>query len=313
MIGTKVKIAKKARSPELERLIRTLEVVATDLPRIMRREKEVAFETLERVDLFEDHMKAMRAIPAHLEALTRVVDRSLQVDGAAAHLSRAFQAIHNMRPVEPDPWEEGQGVSGAPALSEKPEEDQASQEETWQALLTREKGSEPEGSNGEGAAKAAPAPEPEPQPETRPRARKGARYRTLDLNLEKVRNAIVPGGEICGRSMFESSRARLVTARASGISPWRFQFRHGSLQWAAQAEAKGLRGVAALICADLGYVEVPARLLLERARDHLMTSSGGNTVVRPSLAVYGSEAILHPGAMSASKPGEAMKLAFVEF
>lgn len=309
MIGTRVRIAKKARSPQLERLIRTLEMVATDLPRIMRREKEVAFETLERVDLFEDHMKAMRAIPAHLEALTRVVDRSLQVDGAAAHLSRAFQAIHNMRPVEPDPWEEGQGASGAPDLSEKLEGDQASQEETWQALLTPEKGSEPEGSKGEGAAKAAPALAPEP----RPRARKGARYRTLDLNLEKVRNAIVPGGEICGRSMFESSRARLVTARASGVSPWRFQFRHGSLQWAAQAEGKGLRGVAALICADLGYVEVPARLLLERARDHLMTSSGGNAVVRPSLAVYGSEAILHPGAMSASKPGEAMKLVFVEF
>jgi hypothetical protein len=306
MIGTKVKIAKKARSPELERLIRTLEVVATDLPRIMRREKEVAFETLERVDLFEDHMKAMRAIPAHLEALTRVVDRSLQVDGAAAHLSRAFQAIHNMRPVEPDPWEAKEPPVGEiPSEPEQPEGTPDSQEATWQALLTPDKVSDPEGPNGEDAAEAAPKP--------RSGARRGAGYRTLDLNLEKVRNAIVPGGEICGRSMFESSRARLVTARASGVSPWRFQFRHGSLQWAAQAEAKGLRGVAALICADLGYVEVPARLLLEKARDHLMTSSGGNTVVRPSLAVYGSEAILHPGAMSASKPGEAMKLAFVEF
>lgn len=294
---------KNVRSPELERLIRALEMVATDLPRIMRKEKETAFQALPRVDIFEAHMKEMRAIPAHLEALTRVIDRSLQVDGSAAHLSRTFQAISNMRPVEPDPWEEGDDPKTNPSSPVLTVGDTVSQEVV--------SASEPADPEPEGALSDDPADAGLQGDETeRP---SGSGYRTVDLNLEKVRNAIVPGGEISGRSMFESSRARLVTARASGAGPWRFQFRHGSLKWAAEAEAKGLRGVAAMICADKGYVEVPARLLLEKARDHLMTSSGGNTVVRPGLAVYGREAILHPGAMSASRPGDATKLSFVEF
>lgn len=140
-----------------------------------------------------------------------------------------------------------------------------------------------------------------------------ATFHPIDLNLERVRNAIVPGGAVCGRSMFESSRARLVTARASGEGPWRFQFRRGSLEWAALGETDGLRGVAALICADRGYVEVPAKFLLERAEAYLMRSTGGNPVLRPSLAVYGAEAILHPGAMARTRPGDATKHVFVEF
>lgn len=297
--------AKKVRSPELERLVRALEMVATDLPRIMRKEKEVAFETLPRVDLFEAHMKEMREIPAHLEALTRVVDRSLQIDGSAAHLSRTFQAINNMRPVEPEPWED-EGETSAEPSSQVSVSSEPSEEVTSVSEPTVLRDPEPE-------AASAPDHVAEKGQKDEPQRPSGSGYRTLDLNLEKVRNAIVPGGEICGRSMFESSLARLVTARASGVSPWRFQFRHGSLKWAAEAEAKGLRGVAVMICGDQGYVEVPARLLLEKARDHLMTSSGGNTVVRPGLAVYGREALLHPGAMSASKPGEVTKLTFVEF
>lgn len=295
--------AKAVRSPELERLVRALEMVATDLPRILRKEKEVAFDTLERVDQFEAHMREMREIPAHLEALTRVVDRSLQVQGAAAHLSRTFQAINNMRPVEAPVWEAGGEVVGD---TEPPEALRAPAPEPAPAGT-------PDASPEATRQDLTPADPDRPVEDQETRKAGRARFHPTDLNLDRVRNAIVPGGEVAGRSMFESSQARLVTARSSGTSPWRFQFRYGSLAWAAEAEAKGLRGVAVMICGDLGYVEVPARLLRERARDHLMSSSGGNTVVRPSLAVYGREAILHPGAMSASKPGEAIKLAFVEF
>lgn len=304
-IKDSAKKAKNIRSPELERLIRTLEMVASDLPRIMRKEKEVAFSNLERVDLFEAHMKEMRAIPGHLEALTRVLDRSLQVNGATAHLSRIFQAIHNMRPVEAQVWEEG--VTPASGEDDPPETGPV------------EAGPDDPPTAPEALAET-PAPEPDLAVQTDPTTGdvipagvSRSPHHPVDLNLERVRDAIVPGGEVSGRSMFQSSRARLVTARASGAGPWRFQFRKGSLDWAAEADSKGLRGVAVMICGDLGYVQVPARLLLERGRDHMMRSSGGNPVLRPAVAVYGREAILHPGAMSASKPGEAVKFAFVEF
>lgn len=299
------KTRKNVRSPELERLIRTLEMVASDLPRIMRKEKEVAFCNLERVDLFEAHMREMRSIPAHLEALTRVLDRSLQVNGAAAHLSRIFQSIHNIRPVETPDWEEADTqVSGEEAPVE------AGPVKTG-PFSPR---SAPEGPVPAPAlAKSAVVRTDPATGDVVPAGVERRPYHPVDLNLERVRDAIVPGGEVSGRSMFQSSRARLVTARASGPGPWRFQFRKGSLDWAAEAEARGLRGIAVMICGDLGYVQVPARLLLERGRDHMMRSSGGNPVLRPAVAVYGSEAIMHPGAMSSTKPGEATKLVFVEF
>jgi len=294
-VDVRTKTAKNVRSPELERLIRTLEMVASDLPRILRKEKEVAFSSLERVDLFEAHMKEMRAIPAHLEALTRVVDKSLQINGAAAHLSRAFQAIHNMRPVDPPAWEGPDPVEGAGDVQ-------------VQTVPEKERP----------APKSRPATPSSPiavrtDPATGDVVPSHPSYHPVDLNLERVRNEIVPAGEVSGRSMFQSSRGRLVTARASGPGPWRFQFRKGSLEWAAEAELKGLRGVAAMICGDLGYVQIPARLLLEKGEGHLMRSSGGNMVLRPGVAVYGSEAIMHPGAMSKTRPGEATKLAFVDF
>jgi hypothetical protein len=74
-----------------------------------------------------------------------------------------------------------------------------------------------------------------------------------------------------------------------------------------------LRGLAALICADLGYVMVPARFLLERGRSHLKVSTGGNQILRPSVAVFGSEAILHPGSLSKTRPGDATKHVFLKF
>lgn len=64
-VRSRTQAAKRPRSPELERLIRALEMVSIDLPRLLRKEKEVAFEALDRVDLFEAHMKEMRQIPAH--------------------------------------------------------------------------------------------------------------------------------------------------------------------------------------------------------------------------------------------------------
>lgn len=291
------KVRKRVRSPELERLIRALEMVASDLPRILRKEKEVAFSNLVSVDLFEAHLKEMQQMPAHLEALSRVVDRSLQVNGGAAHLSRLFRALHNAR--VPDPPPEVLPEDPAPAVlapSETPDP----------GVDVSERGLE------------APAGRPEvsTDPETGDlRSGSGGRapYHAADLNLDAVRLAIVPGGEVCGRSMFESSRARLVTARASGDGPWRFQFRRGSLKWAAEGEEKGLRGMAAMLCGDIGYVTVPASVLLETVADHMTLSSGGNAVCRPSVAIFGGEAILHPGSMSKTRPGEAMKLAFVEF
>lgn len=305
LIKTSAKTAKNVRSPELERLIRALEMVSSDLPRIMRKEKETAFLNLERVDLFEAHMKDMRAIPAHLESLTRVLDRSLQVNGAAAHLSRTFQAIHNMRPVEAQDWEE----ADTPISSED-----ATLEATPVETRPVAPPTIPEGPALSPTHAHAQAVRTDPATGDVLAAGTGrSPHYPVDLNLERVRDAIVPGGEVSGRSMYQSSRARLVTARASGAGPWRFQFRKGSLDWAAEAEAKGLRGVAVMICGDLGYVQVPARLLLERGRDHMMLSSGGNPVLRPAVAVYGSEAIMHPGAMSRTKPGETTKLAFVEF
>lgn len=296
-VRSRTQAAKRPRSPELERLIRALEMVSIDLPRLLRKEKEVAFEALDRVDLFEAHMKEMRQIPAHLEALARSVDRSLQVEGAAAHLSRTFQAIHTVRPIETPAWEfpetPGQAEDGRSAPG-----------------LEREMAQTPVEASG--TARDSVQIDPETG-DVRTRPTRRASFHPADLNLEKVRSAIVPGGEISGRSMVQSSRARLVTARASGVGPWRFQFRKGSLEWAAEAEERGLRGVAAMICGDLGYVEIPARRLLETGRDHMERSSGGNPVLRPGVAVYGAEAILHPGAMSRTKPGEATKLAFVEF
>jgi len=288
---TEDKPIRKVRSPELERLIRTLEMVGADLPRIMRKEKELAFSELSRVDLFEAHMREMSVIPSHLEALARVLDRSLQVGGGAAHLSHLFRSLYNfptpegtdMKVREPFAKNEENKISESPALG-----DHSSKGVTTTAAVNP--------STGDVISGKTVTP-----------------YHPIDLHLERVRNAIVPGGEVCGRSMYESSQARLVTARASGEGPWRFQFRKGSLEWAAEAQSKGLRGVAALICADIGYVQIPARLLLERARDRIMRSSGGNPVLRPSVAVFGADAILHPGAMTKTRPGDATKHVFVEF
>ena len=104
-----------------------------------------------------------------------------------------------------------------------------------------------------------------------------------------------------------------LALHAGAMEPWRFQFRLGSLEWAAEAEGRGLRGVAALLCGDRGYVQVPARLLLGCVGAHEMRSTKGNRIIRPSLAVYRSEAILHPGAMARTRPGEVTKHVFVEF
>lgn len=294
---------KSTRSPELERLIRSLDQVATDLPRIMREEKATAFARFDRVEAFEAHMREMGGLPARLEELARLLDRSLQVNGSIAHLSRIFRALNNAPPGEGAARAAAEQDAGSPSLP------------TPRPALPVDPvtvtGSEP------------PVPAPPPlaappvvDPSTGDIVREtksGRAFHPLDLNLDRVRNAIVPGGEICGRSMYESSRARLVTARAGGDGPWRFQFRLGSLEWAAEAEEKGMRGVAALICGDRGYVQVPARLLLKTAGSHEMRSTKGNRILRPALALYGSEAILHPGAMARTRPGEATKHVFVEF
>jgi hypothetical protein len=293
---TRASSAKKSRSPELERLIRSLDQVATDLPRILREEKAAAFAQLETVDAFEAHMREIAHIPAHLEALSRAVSRSLQVNGATDHLSRLFRAISTARGAEP-PF--------APIPKENASDLRSPVEVAAEARLVETR-----------RMPAADTKRAVVDPSTgdlRTPTGDVARFHPLDLNLERVREALVPGGAICGRSMFESSRARLVTARATGEGPWRFQFRRGSLEWAAEGGADGLRGVAALICGDRGYVSVPARLLLERGNAYLMRSTGGNPVLRPSVAVYGAEAILHPGAMARTRPGDATKHVFVEF
>ena len=296
--STRAAIAKNTRSPELERLIRALDQVATDLPRILREEKSVAFTRLETVDAFEAHMREIAHIPAHLEALSRAVSRSLQVNGATDHLSRLFRAISTARGVEPPP---------APSPHQSGPEPRSAN-----GVLSGERPSD---------TNTHPAPAPaadmsglvvDPQTgDLRKQATDQAQFHPLDLNLERVREALVPGGSICGRSMFESSRARLVTARATGEGPWRFQLRRGSLEWATQGE--GLRGLVALICGERGYISIPAQLLLERGGAYLMRSTGGNPVLRPSVAVYGAEAILHPGAMARTRPGDATKHVFVEF
>lgn len=293
----------QTRSPELERLVRALELVAKDLPRIMRKEKEVAFAKFDRVDLFEMHMREMGDIPARLESLARAIDKSLQVDGSLAHLSRTFQALHNMRQARASHGEEPIAKAGPTSM---PPEDAYPSGETTPELpidrkffapspvFLRDRGRREIEGAGKEAAKIGPG-------------------NIIDLHLQKVRDAIVPGGWISGRSMYESSRARLVTARAMGSGPWRFQFRTGSLKWAAEARQNGLRGVAAMICGVRGYVVIDADRLLERGFKHHSMSSGGNEVLRPTVAVYGSEAILHPGAMSRTKPGQATKLGFVAF
>lgn len=302
--------SRKKRSPELERLIRTLEVVATDLPRILRQEKAVAFERLDSVEAYEAHMRQIARIPEHLEALSKTIGLSLQVEGATDHISRIFRAISTSRGVGPREetvpvrtrTSEGNSsapsdgvvvpsVPGSPTVVRKTSTDQ--RENVPDVLSHRVNPDTGDLQKGEPS--------------------EGIRFHPIDLNLQKVRDAIVPGGQVCGRSMYESSRARLVTARASGDGPWRFQFRRGSLEWAAQGAEAGLRGVAALICADRGYIQVPAELLLQRAETHLMRSTGGNPILRPSVAVFGSEAILHPGAMAKTRPGEATKHVFVEF
>lgn len=293
---------KSTRSPELERLIRALDQVAADLPRIMREEKATAFARFDRVDAFEAHMREMGGLPNRLEELSRLLDRSLQVNGAIAHLSRIFRALNNAPSGDVTACaaaEQDAGGPPHPAPRPTPLADPVTVTGT--------------GQQGSGQPPLAP-PVVDPETGNLMRETKTVRgFHPIDLNLDRVRNAIVPGGEICGRSMYESSRARLVTARAGGEGPWRFQFRIGSLEWAAEAEGKGMRGVAALLCGDRGYIEVPARLLLKRAGDHEMRSTMGNRILRPSVAVYGSEAILHPGAMARTRPGEATKHVFVEF
>jgi len=307
-VGMRSAIMRKTRSPELERLIRTLGQVATDLPRILREEKSVAFARLDSVEAFEAHMRETAQIPAHLEALSRAIGRSLQVEGATDHLSRIFRALSVARGVEPpiarpapDPVE---ACAGLPGLDEK-------------GLAVQPVENMDEAAPSPGQISAAGVGEAEICPSTGDliltAKRTDLSFHPIDLNLQKVRDALVPGGDICGRSMYESSRVRLVTARSGGDGPWRFQFRRGSLEWAAQGEGQGLRGVAVLICADRGYIQVPARLLLERGLEYLMRSTGGNPILRPSIAVYGAEAILHPGAMSRTRPGGATKHVFVEF
>ncbi len=281
----------KTRSPELERLIRSLDQVATDLPRILREEKATAFTRFDRVEAFEAHMRQMSGLPACLEDLSRLLDRSLQVDGAVSHLSRIFRALNNARPEpvkgDDEPREVSLGPVVAPPISEP--------------VVTT-------GADAPERLAVDPATGDLKHEKVAPKS-----FHPIDLNLDRVRDAIVPGGEICGRSMYESSQARLVTARAGGEGPWRFQFRIGSLEWAAEAEERGLRGVAALLCGDRGYVQIPARLLLGHLGGHEMRSTKGNRIIRPSLAVYRSEAILHPGAMTRTRPGEATKHVFVEF
>jgi hypothetical protein len=301
---TRTAVAKTTRSPELERLIRALGQVATDLPRILREEKATAFSRLESVEAFEAHMREVARIPFHLEALSSSISRSLQVNGATDHLSRLFRAIATARGVEPPVVEtpvvetpEPSAIRHHPlpvARHAQPASPAIRKDKTDTAAMNTTTVTDPGTGDIRGVAN--------PQ-----------RFHPADLNLDQVRSALVPGGEVCGRSMFESSRARLMTARAAGEGPWRFQFRRGSLEWAAKGEEDGLRGVAALICGDLGYVSVPARLLLERAGAYLMRSTGGNPVLRPSVAVYGAEAILHPGAMARTRPGDATKHVFVEF
>ena len=309
MTETRVAAAKtKARSPELERLIRSLEQVSTDLPRIMRGEKAIAFARFDRVEAFEAHMREISGLPARLEELSRLLDRSLQVDGAVSHLSRIFRALNNARPdpetggtARPDPAP----PPAPPSLSRPPDP----------VAVPAPAAPRPSGGAEGGAAPAAPAGltiDPATGDLSREKAA-ATKYQPIDLNLDRVRDALVPGGVICGRSMYESSRARLVTARAAGEGPWRFQFRVGSLEWAAEAEGRGLRGVAAFLCGDRGYVQVPARLLLRYLGGHEMRSTKGNRILRPSLAVYGAEAILHPGAMAQTRPGEATKHVFIEF
>lgn len=309
MSETRAAVAKtNVRSPELERLIRSLGQVATDLPRIMRDEKSTAFARFDRVEAFEAHMREMSGLPARLEELSRLLDRSLQVEGAVSHLSRIFRALNNVRP-DPDVADMSAPDSPpvpAPSAIPKPPEPGPVPPPAAQSLS---------GADHPRVAPSAPdGLSTDPATGNVVRENKSHPiYRPIDLNLDRVRDAIVPGGMICGRSMYESSQARLVTARSGGEGPWRFQFRVGSLEWAAEAEGRGLRGVAALLCGDRGYVQVPARLLLEFLSGHEMRSTKGNRIIRPSVAVYRSEAILHPGAMARTRPGEATKHVFVEF
>jgi hypothetical protein len=302
--------SRKKRSPELERLIRTLEVVATDLPRILRQEKAVAFERLDSVESYEAHMRQISRIPEHLEALSRTIGLSLQVEGATDHLSRIFRAISTSRGVTlreaPVPVRTVTSEGGA----SDPSDGVVVPSDLMSPLAIRKTSTDQRENAPEVLSHRV---NPDTGDLQKEETSEEVRFHPMDLNLQKVRDAIVPGGGICGRSMYESSRARLVTARASGDGPWRFQFRRGSLEWAAQGVETGLRGVAALICADRGYIQVPAELLLQRAETHLMRSTGGNPILRPSVAVFGSEAILHPGAMAKTRPGEATKHAFVEF
>jgi len=302
---SRVAAKRKTRSPELERLIRTLEMVATDLPRILREEKAVAFSRLDSVDAFEAHMRRFSQIPGQLEELSRTIGVSLQVEGATDHLSRIFRAISTSRGVvPPETAHEKPAVTPAEPAASPPS--RGGDPLIADVILSQEAITS---LSGPVIARV----DPNTGDITRAESPGLNGFHPIDLNLQKVREALVPGGEICGRSMYESSRVRLVTARASGEGPWRFQFRRGSLEWAAQGEESGLRGVAALICADRGYIQVPATLLLERGRSHLMRSTKGNPILRPSVAVYGAEAILHPGAMAKTRPGEATKHGFVEF
>lgn len=300
-------IQRKTRSPELERLIRTLEVVANDLPRILREEKAVAFTRLESVEAFEAHMRRISQIPAQLETLSRTIGMSLQVEGATDHLSRIFRAIAAARGVTSPEVEAAPVEVANPSAPVIPVP--AAVPEQAQPKAPPQASQPPHVHIDQNPVRVDPATGHVIA--TVASTRTG--FHPIDLNLQKVRDALVPGGEICGRSMYESSRVRLVTARASGEGPWRFQFRRGSLEWAAQGEESGLKAIAALICADRGYIQVPAKLLLEKGQSHLMRSTKGNPILRPGVAVYGSEAILHPGAMAKTRPGDATKHVFVEF
>lgn len=327
-LKTRNAIAKNARSPELQRLIKALDQVSKDLPRILREEKAVAFARFETVDAFEAHMRQISVIPAHLEELSVTLGRSLQVAGATDHLSRIFRSLYNARAVNPAP---GAVDPGAPVFGAPDSEDGIRVEPVTvripagpapvsapvsasksPPLMAAQTGLPPTPSVGPATDQAASAPQVDPGTGdlvARPPA--GPAFRPIDLNLHRVRDRIVPGGTVCGRSMVESSRVRLVTARATGEGPWRFQLRKGSLEWAVAAE--GVRGVVALICGDRGYIEVHPDALLRRGESHLMRSTKGNAILRPSVAVFGAEAILHPGAMARTRPGDTTKHVFVEF
>lgn len=297
-MGADEKTATKT-SPEVRQFLRAMQGLTRDLPELLQREKRIAFDLCEDVAAYEAHMERIYQVPDRLEEVAKLLEGSFQFGSDTSALSRIFREIYAeknsdrraRRPERPHvPVNPLTGNVSAPPGNEK----RPAGETCFQPALP---GSDLENTFPEKV-------EDELAPDRKSRR---------DPEHSRIRNALLerlaPGGKVAGRNMFENADTRVVTAIAKGETPWRLKLRKSSLQWASESPGEG---VVLLICGRVGHVVVSARDMLDADGRHFHRDSSGNISLRPSVVLTETGAEIHPGAVKASRDGEAVNVSFVE-